>query len=99
MDNPPLGRKLIVRFINEIDRSRHKIMCDAARCEQPRKTWTFNSAGPSAGVQQERIHLGQENEVFTVVNIKAVIPCSSIYMAGSGSERLSASSFREEDLS
>jgi len=29
MDSPPLGHKLIVRFINAIGRSQHKITCDA----------------------------------------------------------------------
>jgi len=31
MDSPPLGRKLIVRFINAIDQSQHKITCAATR--------------------------------------------------------------------
>ena len=48
------------------------------RCEQPRQTWTFNSARPITRVQLERIKHGQENEVLTVASIKAVTLCSSI---------------------
>jgi len=71
MDSPPLGRKLIVRFINAINQS--IAAQNNVRCQQPWQTWTFNSAGPSARVQQERIKEGQENEVCIVAT-----PSSSI---------------------
>ena len=44
------------------------------RCEQPRQTWTFNSAVPRARIQQERIKKGQENKVCALAT-----PSSSIY--------------------
>ena len=52
MDSPPLGRKLIVRFINAIDRSQHKITCIA------------NSHGRRGNLTVlDQVHVFNENEL------------------------------------